>query len=62
MPKYKVLIKNTLEIGRFKSVDGVLEVESPTEKESKKIDNAIANGIIEKAETQTKTVKKTKEA
>lgn len=62
MIKYKVLIKNTLEIGRFKSVNGVLEVESPTEKESKKIDNAIANGIIEKVETQPKSARKTKEA
>lgn len=62
MIKYKVLIKNTLEIGRFKSVNGVLEVESPTEKESKKIDNAIANGIIEKVETQPKFARKTKEA
>ena len=61
MVTYKVLIKNSLEIGRFKSVDGTLSVESPTDKESKKIDNAIKNGIIEKVETQTKTVKKTKE-
>lgn len=58
MTKYKVLIKNPFEVGRFKSVDGVLEVESPTEKESKRIDNAIKNGIIEKVETQTKTAKK----
>lgn len=61
MVNYKVLIKNSLEIGRFKSVDGTLSVESPTDKESKKIDNAVKNGIIEKVETQTKTIKKTKE-
>jgi len=62
MTKYKVLIKNPFEVGRFKSVDGVLEVESPTEKEAKKIDNAIASGIVEKVETQTKSARKTKEA
>lgn len=61
MVNYKVLIKNSLEIGRFKSADGTLSVESPTDKESKKIDNAVKNGIIEKVETQTKTIKKTKE-
>ena len=30
MVNYKVLIKNTFEVGRFKSVDGTLSVESPT--------------------------------
>ena len=62
MVKYKVLIKNSFEIGRFKSVDGVLSVESPVAKESKKINNAIKNGIIEKVATQAKRATRAKEA
>lgn len=46
MPKYKVLIKNDVEIGKYKSQNGILEVVNPSKIEIKKIENAVASNIL----------------
>jgi len=58
MPKYKVNIKNTVEIGKFKSEGGFLNVTNPTKDEAKRIENAIASKIL-KAPTTATTASKT---
>ena len=55
MPKYKVMIKNPLEIGRFKSENGVLNAVKPNANETKRIENAISNGVLKEIPAATKT-------
>ena len=53
MAKFKVLIPNPLEIGKFKSAKGILNVVNPTAKEKKKVENAIKNKLIQEVKTAT---------
>jgi len=59
MPKYKVNIKNTVEIGKFKSEGGFLNVTNPTKDEAKRIENAISSKILKAPTTASKTTDKT---
>jgi len=57
MAKYKVNIKNVVEIGKFKSEGGFLNVVNPTKEETKRIENAVASKILlapTKTTTETK--------
>ena len=51
MAKFKVLVPNQIEIGKFKSDKGVLNIVNPTAKEKKKIENAIATKMIKEIAT-----------
>ena len=58
MPKYKVLVKNPIEIGKFKSENGILNVVNATDKEKKRVENAIKSGLIKEQVSPTKTADK----
>lgn len=47
MAKYKVLIKNPMVIGKFESVNGILDVVSPTKDETKRIERAVETGVLQ---------------
>ena len=58
MPKYKVLVKNPIEIGKFKSENGVLNVVSPTKEETKRIERAVQTGLLREPVTTKPAIDK----
>lgn len=60
MPKYTVLVKNPVQIGKFKSEGKVLNVTSPTKQESAKIARAVEIGLLKEPVSPTTKTTTTK--
>lgn len=58
MPKYTVLTKNPINIGKFKSEGRVLNVTNPSKQEQLKIARAVEIGLLKEPVSPTKATAK----